>query len=63
MISLQKPVCPQKSRRWYIVEGENPDLTMNLVIYIQGEWYYDYDDVDEFGESVVLTAWELRLTW
>ena len=47
----------------YIVEGENPDLTMNLVIYIQREWYYDYDDVDEVGENVVLTAWELRLTW
>ena len=47
----------------YIVEEENPDITMYLVIYIQREWYYDYDDVDEFGESVVLTAWELRLTW
>ena len=47
----------------YIVEEENPDITMNLVIYIQREWYYDYDDVDEFGENVVLTAWELRLTW
>ena len=62
--SVCKNQCARNNRvGGTFVEGENPDLTMNMLIYIQREWYYDYDDVDEVGENVVLTAWELRLTW